>query len=200
MYLLRPPSDDRLHRFLAEAEALPLTYSEVGASRGTTTPPPGFQRNHIRAPLGHGEEAFRRAVVALHRWAMYDMSWVRLVPAHPPVETGSHVVMLVSHFGFRSLFACRVVYAYDEDDAAGRRAGFGIGTLDGHLERGEERFSVEWDRATDSVEYELFSFTRAGRFLVRLGGPLSRGKQRQFARESAGWMQRAVSDGAASAG
>lgn len=194
MYLLRPPADDRLHRFLAEAAALPLTYSEVGASRGTTTPPPGFHRNHARALLGHGEDAFDRAKAALHRWAMYDMSWVCLVPAHPPVETGSHVVMLVSHFGFHSVFGCRVVYTYDEEDAAGRRVGFGIGTLAGHLERGEERFSVEWDRASDRVEYEIFSFTRPGRFLVRLGGPLSRGKQRQFARESSAWMQRAVDD------
>lgn len=200
MYLLRPPSDDLLHRFLAGAEALPLTYPEVGASRGTTTPPAGYHRNQFRALLGHGEDTFRRATTALGRWAMYDMSWVRLVPNQPPVETGSHVVMLVSHFGFHSVFACRVVYTYDEDDAAGRRVGFGIGTLAGHLEQGEERFSVEWDRATDRVEYELFSFTRAGRFLVRLGGPLSRGKQRQFARESAGWMQRAVAHGATFAG
>ena len=195
MYLLRPPADDDVRRFLADAEALPLTYPLVGASRGTTTPPPGYRRNHIRAPLGHGEATFGRAVAALHRWTMYDMDWVSLVPAVPPVETGRTLAMVVRHFGFHSVFGCRVVYTYDEDDGAGRRAGFGIGTLAGHLEQGEERFSVEWDRATDRVEYELFSFTRPGRFLVRLGGPLSRSKQHQFARQSAAQMQRAAAGG-----
>lgn len=192
MYLLRPPADPDVRRFLAGAEALPLTYPLTGASRGTTTPPPGYRRNHIRAALGHGEETFARAVAALHRWTMYDMDWVTLVPAVPPVETGRTLAMVVRHFGFHSVFGCRVVYTYDEDDGAGRRVGFGIGTLAGHLEQGEERFSVEWDRATGRVEYELFSFTRPGRLLVRLGGPLSRGKQHQFARQSAAQMQRAA--------
>ena len=70
----------------------------------------------------------------------------------------------------------------------GRRFGFGYGTLPGHAESGEERFSIEWDPADDSVHYDIFAFSRPNWWLARLGYPLVRRCQKTFARASAARM------------
>lgn len=193
MFLPHEPSPEQIRRFMREQERSPLSYREVGASRGTTTPPPGYARNHARIRLGEGEAAYRRAVEAVREWKMYDMDWIRILPVPaPPIRVGETVGLRVRHYGFRSLNACRIVYVLDEQDEAGRRWGFGYGTLREHGERGEERFSVEWRRADDAVEYELFSFSRPGPLLSWIGYPFSRALQKRFARESVRAMARAV--------
>ncbi|HVS00766.1 MAG TPA: DUF1990 domain-containing protein [Thermoanaerobaculia bacterium] len=65
-----------------------------------------------------------------------------------------------------------------------RRYGFAYGTLTGHGERGEERFTVEWNREDDSVWYELYAFSRPAHWLVKLGYPVTRWYQKRFARHS----------------
>jgi uncharacterized protein (UPF0548 family) len=62
----------------------------------------------------------------------------------------------------------RVVYVVEEP----RRRGFAYGTLPGHPEIGEERFLVE-HRNDGSVVASVVAFSRPGRLLTRLGGPLS---------------------------
>lgn len=74
--------------------------------------------------------------------------------------------------------------------------GFAYGTLPGHAEIGEERFLLEWDRATDSVCYDILAFSRPNHFLTRLGYPLVRRTQKRFGRDSAVAMFRAVRAGA----
>jgi uncharacterized protein (UPF0548 family) len=61
-----------------------------------------------------------------------------------------------------------------------------------HAERGEERFSVEYHRADKSVWYDLYAFSQPNHFLAKLGYPLGRHLQKQFAMESKAAMQRAV--------
>ena len=46
------------------------------------------------------------------------------------------------------LNACRIVYVVDEAGPV-TKFGFAYGTLPGHAGTGEERFLVEWDRASD---------------------------------------------------
>jgi uncharacterized protein (UPF0548 family) len=66
-----------------------------------------------------------------------------------------------------SLNACRIVYVIEEEEASLlNRYGFAFGTLPGHVERGEERFSVEWHRSEDWVFYEVFAFARPAHPLV----------------------------------
>ena len=72
------------------------------------------------------------------------------------------------------------------------RFGFAYGTLDDHMETGEERFSVEFRREDDSVWYDLFAFSRPRHPLARVGRPISRMLQRRFARDSLAAMTRAV--------
>jgi uncharacterized protein (UPF0548 family) len=52
------------------------------------------------------------------------------------------------------------------------------------MQRGEERFTVEWNRDDDSVWYEIFAFSRPQKMLTRLGYPLSRWLQKRFAEGS----------------
>ena len=61
-----------------------------------------------------------------------------------------------------------------------------------HVESGEERFLIEWDRGDDSVWYDILAFSRPQHFLTRLGYPWLRRMQKRFGRESAAAMLRAV--------
>jgi len=45
---------------------------------------------------------------------MFDMHWIELYWPHTPVEPGARVAVLVSHLGFWSMNACRIVYVIDE--------------------------------------------------------------------------------------
>jgi len=74
---------------------------------------------------------------------MFDMPWVELWWPDTPIKVDATVAVLISHFGFWSLNACRIVYEIDERGAC-ERFGFAYGTLPQHGERGEERFSVEF--------------------------------------------------------
>jgi uncharacterized protein (UPF0548 family) len=105
-------------------------------------------------------------------------------PREAPIEVGTTVAVVAHHYGFWSLNACRIVYVIDEETNAVRRTGFAYGTLPEHGALGEERFSVEWHRADDSVWYDLYAFSRPAHALARLGYPLGRRLQRRFARAS----------------
>ena len=65
-----------------------------------------------------------------------------------------------------------------------KRFGFGYGTLPGHAERGEERFSVEWYREDGYVYYDVFAFSCPKHPLAWFGCPFARALQRRFARDS----------------
>ena len=87
--------------------------------------------------------------------------------------------------------ACRVVYTVG-DTGPLSKFGFAYGTLPGHVESGEERFLVEWDRSDDAVWYDIIAFSRPHQFSARLGYPVVRRLQKRFGRDSAAAMLRAV--------
>jgi uncharacterized protein (UPF0548 family) len=60
------------------------------------------------------------------------------------------------------------------------------------VERGEERFTVEWHEADDTVYYEVFAFSRPAYPLVKAVQPLARRIQKQFALDSLQSMARVV--------
>jgi uncharacterized protein (UPF0548 family) len=191
--LLREPPDAWIRRFLDEQRSLPFSYHEVGASRDGA--PPGYPVNHHRGRLGTGQEAFARAIEALRRWKMYELGWTRLCWPDAPVAEGTVVGVLGRHFGVWSLNACRIAYVLEEEGPLQRRYGFAFGTLPGHVERGEERFTVEWHRADDSVWYEVFAFARPAHPLAKAGRPFVRLVQRRFAIGSLRSMAAAVEVG-----
>lgn len=112
---------------------------------------------------------------------------------------GVTIAVVVRHLGFWSLNAGRIIYVIDEERGDMSRSGFAYGTLADHAEIGEERFAVEWNRADDSVWYDLYAFSRPAQLLARLGYPISRMLQRRFARESKRAMVAATNGGGSSA-
>lgn len=181
MFLFREPSSETIRRFISSQRELPFSYCEVGASAGEL--PPGYIVDRNRIKLGNGQDVYEVAIAALRNWRQFDLGWVQMVPAGTPVEVGAVVAILTRHFGFWSLNACRVVYLID-DAGPTKKFGFAYGTLAGHVERGEERFTIEWHDADDSVWYDILAFSRPNKLLVKLALPLARRLQRRFARDS----------------
>lgn len=188
MWSTTPPSDERIAAFLAEQRELACSYPEVGQSLDGS--PAGYNIDHNRALLGHGAEVFAVACDALRGWKMFPTPWTRIVPNTTPLEKGQVVAMLAHIYGLWWLNACRIVYAVDEVPPV-RRYGFAYGTLPGHVETGEERFTVEW-LPDDTVWYDLRAFSRPRYWPVRLAKPLARGLQRRFVAESKLAMQLAT--------
>jgi uncharacterized protein (UPF0548 family) len=194
VFRLTRPSEQEIAAFLKAEGDAPFSYAEVGASGGAL--PPGYTVDHNRVLLGRGAEVFEAAVAALRAWRMARLGWAAIHPADAPQAPGRVVAMVVRHYGFWSLHACRIVYAVDREEpgaaGAARRVGFAYGTLPAHAARGEERFSVEWHRPTDEVWYDLLAFSRPRHPLARLGYPLGRLQQRRFGRDSKAAMVAAV--------
>ena len=195
MFLLKRPAAERVKNFLVTAQALPLSYLEVGAT--SATPPPDYTVDHNFVRLGAGAEIFERAVGALKSWKHFDLGWVKLLPADAPIQVGVTVAVLVNHSCLWSLNACRIVYLVDEPDGAIRRFGFAYGTTTQHAERGEERFIIEWNANDDVVSYDVRAFSKPGHWLAKFGYPLTRWWQRRFARDSLKAMLSYVNAGAA---
>src|SRR5262249_16358600 len=126
---------------------------------------------------------------------MFPGTWVLIEPRGAPIEKEQMLAMVARVFGVWWVNACRIVYVLDEEEPV-RRFGFAYGTLPAHIERGEERFSVEW-RDDDPVWYGPGAVSRPRYGAVRLGSPIARTLQRRFVRESKLAMQRAVAASAA---
>jgi len=172
------PDAVRVRRHLDAQRGLPVTYDAVGATNGGAAPP-GFVLDHNRQRLGRGEAMFARAREDIRRWRMFPAPWTVIEPAGAPIEEGAVIAVIIRVLGLWWLNAARIVYVIDEP----RRFGFAYGTLPGHVERGEERFLVEW-LENDEVWYDLRAFSRPRYWMVRLGRPIARMLQRRFARES----------------
>ncbi len=186
MYFLTRPGPAEIDAFLQSSRDMDFSYPELRATN--TAPPDGYTIDHNRNKLGTGAETFAAAADAIRAWKMFDIGWVSLHPPNAAIEEGQNVAVRVSHLGFYSLNAARVVYTIND---AGR-FGFAYGTLTDHGESGEERFLVEIDPETEDVWYDLYAFSRPGNFLSNLGFPYARSLQKQFALDSMAAMQRAV--------
>ncbi len=189
MLSLRKPSADSVRRFLAGQAKLDFTYSAVGAT--AETPPAGFVVDRTRVRLGEGESVFRSATAALRRWEQFRLGWVEAWPSDTPIQAGEVVAVMGRAIGVWWLNACRVVYVVDESGPLSK-FGFAYGTLPGHVESGEERFLIEWDKSDDGVWYDIIAFSRPNQFSARLGYPVVRRLQKRFGRDSAAAMFRAV--------
>ncbi|MBI1323615.1 DUF1990 family protein [bacterium] len=189
MLLIRKPSDAFIQRFLEEQSRLGFSYDAVGATFGEV--PPGFDVDRTRIRLGEGEAAFQAAKVALARWDQFRLGWVGTRPEGVPIERGAVVAVLARAINLWWLNACRIVDTVDESGEF-FRFGFAYGTLPEHAEMGEERFLIEWNRADDSVWFDILAFSRPKHPLVRLGYPVVRRTQKRFGREACAAMLRSV--------
>jgi uncharacterized protein (UPF0548 family) len=190
MFFLTEPGEKEVESFLKEQSSLPLSYSEIGQTKAQ--PPAHYTIDSNGIKLGEGEETFKQAVQAVRQWQMFNLDWIKMAKPLPPIAEGECVAIIASHFGFWSLNACKIVYVVDEDDYQFSRFGFAYGTLPDHAESGEERFTVEYDKKTQSVFYEIFAFSKPAKLLTKLAFPITRKCQKRFASESKQAMLRAV--------
>ncbi len=190
MFTLFEPSENEIENFLAAQRDLPFSYEEVGASQDEI--PSGYPINHRRVQIGNGADVFASAKNAIRNWTMYRLEWTRLFPADAPIAVGGVVCVIVNHRLCWSINPCRIIYLTEESGGEIVRYGFAFGTLPGHSEEGEERFTVEWNRADDSVWYELLAFARPHHILALVGFPFVPLFQKKFARDSGCAMREAV--------
>ena len=183
--MIRRPSPAAIDTFLSVQQRVGFSYSEVGSTRSGA--PAGYVVDHNRVRLGLGIDVFRRAVESLQNWRMFNPEWVEWFRQDIHIEANATVAVLVHHFGFWSLNACRVVYVFKDE----RSYGFAYGTLQDHAEQGEERFSVDWSADDDSVCYDILAFSRPRQWQAKVARPVSRMLQKKFARDSKVAMIRA---------
>jgi uncharacterized protein (UPF0548 family) len=191
MFFFRRPTAQRIDRFRQTATRDTFSYPEVGATlKGEI--PERYNLDHNRVRLGQGAVTFERASRALCDWKMFDIGWVELLHPRGPVAAGQTVLLLARTCGLYSLSATRVVAMIDKKEGQIWRRGFSYGTLQHHVERGEERFSIEHDLEDDSVWYDILAFSVPRHLFARIAYPLSRAAQRRFARDSKAAMLRAI--------
>ena len=138
--------------------------------------PAGYEHAVERVSLGHGEELWAFAKTLVDTWGVYPQTdWLGL-SEYPAVEPGAQVMVLVRMLGTWWTSPCRVVYVVDEPD----RYGFAYGTLEGHVERGEELFLMLREPATGEVFYEIRVMARAAHVLAKALPPVVSFMQARF--------------------
>ena len=100
----------------------PLSYSSTE----------GFPQLHMSRII---DADFDAAADKLFRWGLQRSGLFRVRATHDVVEEGAEVSLGLGPWEFR----CRVVNVFREEG----RCGFTYGTLPGHIERGEETFTLE---------------------------------------------------------
>lgn len=192
MWSIRAPGAEAIRARLEQQRTERFSYADVGATRAIEAggAPAGFDYDENRKRLGEGAAAFEAACAALRAWKMFPAPWTKISPAGAPIREGTDVAMQAHALGGWWLNSARIVYVFDETTPV-RRFGFAYGTLPGHVEEGEERFSVEL-HADGGVWYDLRAFSRPRFWPVRLAKPLARGLQRRFARDSKAAMLAAM--------
>jgi uncharacterized protein (UPF0548 family) len=122
---------------------------------------------------------------------MFNVDWVEVQTPDGSILPDMNVAIFARVLGLWYLNACRIVYLIDERGPI-ETYGFAYGTLRDHAEKGEERFTVTWDHADDSIRYEQFAYSRPNHLLTRLNYPLARTVQKRFAKDAMAAMTRAV--------
>ena len=168
---------------LAQTLALALSYvgplnTELGLQFARV--PKGFVLDHTRSQIGSGQASFESARAAFHAWKMFDLGWVQVLNPQARIAVGEIIAVQAKALGLWSVNLSRILYVIDEPLCFG----YGYGTTPMHIERGEERFLLEFDPTTGSVYYDLLAVSQPANFLARLAYPFTRMCQKQFARES----------------
>lgn len=193
MWSLLRPSSDALTTFLQAQQLLPFSYREVGASVGAF--PVGYNHDRNEIVLGSGRDVYERAVKGLFSWKMFP-AWAEVIPGDFKPSVDGSFVLLFRLAGLHWKSSGRIVYLVDEaDEKTQHRLGFAYGTLPGHVEIGEERFTIAW-RRDDTVVYELQAFSRPRYWMAQLAKPLARHWQRRFVRDSQQALKRYVNSDA----
>lgn len=192
LFFFRRPTNKTIHRFLENQSSSVFSYPEAGASRHLEIPA-GYQFLQDKIQLGSGALLFEKAKSILCQGAI-DLPWVRFFWSETPLQAGRTVAILVRACGLWALNAGQIVYSIDTQGPC-EQFGFAYGTLPQHVEIGEERFLVEWNRTDDSVCYAISSFSRPSSIFYRIANRYLRKLQKRFVVDSLQTMKKRVLEG-----
>lgn len=169
----------------------------------------GWSIDRTRAELGTGRDAYNKAVSALLSWRHFDFDWA--FTNAPAIKHNAPVVVIAQSLLLWSMNPLRIT-AVEQNKLRRKKTpsktggGGGGGTekccqslfahttLAGHQISGEERFTVEWNKETDSVCYEVYTISKPATLLASLAHPLLRFYQKQFVTQSIKAMKQEVSN------
>lgn len=172
MWFLRRPTEALLDDLLASLAKEPLSYPEIGMSRGGAVVPAHYGREEHRVEL---DLEFSAAKDALAAFATHRLPYMFVHPARARVREGLDVIVCARIGPLWTANPCRVVYV---DESASRFA-YAYGTLRGHSEHGEEMFAVERG-AAGRVIAETIAHARPQDLLARIGKPIAHRVQRRI--------------------
>lgn len=116
----------------------------------------------------------------MEAWREFDLGWVRVANPEARVTVGELVAVEARTAGLWSLNLSRITETIDVPE----RFGFLYATTDLHVEEGQERFVIEFDRLSERVFYLIEAVSRPRHALARMGWPFARAMQHRFARGS----------------
>ena len=184
MLHFRRPSPQQTRALLDSQADLSVSYDpEIARQAWAGLAPGGLKLRQYRVLLGDGAETFAAAREAIDAWRMFPRAMTTPWPDRVSIAVGHDVAILCRTWGLWSILPARIVAVHNETGNV-ERYGFTYGTLPAHLECGEERFTVAWQRDTDEVWYELAAFSRNQLWLAKVGRPFVRYQQKRFCAES----------------
>ena len=200
---LRCPPKDRIKQLTQSYSASPATQTNVGSTREwdhsipTEITEPEFVKQdgnrllHKRYKIGSGEQDYLAAVKALSLGKCFDLQWVESV-LQRPLEENDTFCLIVRAFGLCSVNFCRVVYLDEESTAEGQFFTIGVGTLKRHAAIGEERLSLNWNRANDDVHFLIDSYSQPSTWLSKIFAFYLRRQQLKFVDQASKRMEREI--------
>lgn len=119
----------------------------------------GWQITDCKLALGSGEECFQTAVHRLFSWKAHQHAGITVTESDSIVE--------LKFWGIRSY--CRILKSHQ----GSRRAILIYGTLEKHVERGEEAFEI---RMADNgqVTAHIVAFSKPAKWWAKLANPVVR--------------------------
>ena len=157
------PTEAAITEQLRRARNLPTSYGfdlRTKGGREQVLCPSGFTLDYRRSQIGLGEPAFTAAKAALRQWLQFDLGWVRVANPLAPIEQREAIAVEAHALGLWSINISRILYVIDEPNR------FGYGTTAMHVERGEERFLLEYYPISGDVFYDLLAVSRQAHWLA----------------------------------
>lgn len=152
----------------------------------------GFKVLSSRVLLGKGPDVYARAKRKIATWGLNDsVGWVKFIEG----EDGLNVASRIKAYGLVwTLNPLRKVLCHEKPwgQHGGGVAAVAVSTLQGHLLKGEERFSVCYEGAGGNVYFDMLSFSKGSFPLGALVLPLIRPLQGWFFKDMGRAMQKAV--------
>lgn len=158
---------------MSDADAVELSYSEVGASLETVLPV-GY--HHLELIREFPRDRFDDAASRLSGWQVHRDAGLVVRAGADRVAVDVDARLAARLGPVRIVAPVRVVAVVAEPD----RRGFVYATLPGHPETGEEAFLLTRD--AEVARFTVRAFSRPARWYSRIGGPLTWRVQRRIVR------------------